>query len=288
MLACAAEIIEEAYLTFRKNTWETSITKIEDREDALVIHDGKPFDDPQGFVKFPDDVVPNNKRAQLGVLTAWTCHEPYAFTATLIEKSLSGKCLISPFAASLILLIGLRIGFEEISVTFKTVTRPTTFIHFQTGKQLSNWPGYTHTMLRVKSHKSGKQWVLDIARGQYGFVDACHDWTIYENAFVKEVTSVFKFGTQKRIMSALAEMPGAPTVFSGVVGKASAALEEGLVAWETQNLSIPTLRALGGIAFTDKKASLLHDLDKAVRTFISTNNFAEMIHDAMGKNTPIN
>jgi biotin-(acetyl-CoA carboxylase) ligase len=53
-------------------------------------------------------------------------------------------------------------------------------------------------------------------------------------------------------------------------------------------MSISVLRALGGISFTEKKASLLHDLDKAVRNFISTNNFEEIIRDAKEKNTPIN
>jgi hypothetical protein len=73
-----------------------------------------------------------------------------------------------------------------------------------------------------------------------------------------------------------------------LVGNAAAALDEGLVAWESQNMSLSVLRALGGILFTEKKASLLHELDKAVRTFISTNNFEGIIRDAKANHTPIN
>jgi hypothetical protein len=40
--------------------------------------------------------------------------------------------------------------------------------------------------------------------------------------------------------------------------------------------------------YTEKKASLLHHLDKAVRTFISTNNFEGIVRDAETSHTPIN
>lgn len=41
-----------------------------------------------------------------------------------------------------------------------------------------------------------------------------------------------------------------------------------------------TLRALNDAAFTEKKASLLDVLDKAVRTFISVNDFADVVRKA--------
>jgi hypothetical protein len=91
MLARAATVIQDAYLAFRKNTWDTTIDRVEDREDALIIHDGDPRNSPQVFNEFPHDKVPDNKRAELGVLTAWMCDEPYAFMANLIEKILHGK-----------------------------------------------------------------------------------------------------------------------------------------------------------------------------------------------------
>jgi hypothetical protein len=95
ILGRAAALIQDAYLSFRKNTWSDTIKKVEDREDALIIHNGDPWESPQGFVKFPDDIVPDNKRARLGVLTAWRCDEPCASLATLIEKLLHGKCFQS-------------------------------------------------------------------------------------------------------------------------------------------------------------------------------------------------
>lgn len=90
-LTRAAAVIGEAYLTFRKNTWETTIVKIEDTPDALIITDGDNWGGPQGFVKFPGDILPNNKRTQLGVLTVWACYEPFAFMETLMRKSLDGE-----------------------------------------------------------------------------------------------------------------------------------------------------------------------------------------------------
>lgn len=46
VLARVAAVVQDAYLTFRKNIWDTTIVKIEDRDDALLIHDGNPWDNP--------------------------------------------------------------------------------------------------------------------------------------------------------------------------------------------------------------------------------------------------
>lgn len=280
MLARVAAVVQDAYLTFRKNTWDTTIIKIEDRDDALLIHDGNPWDSPQGFVRFPDNMVPDNKRAQLGVLTAWTCDEPYAFMNTLIVKLLHGKYLTSYFKNIADPVTGLNIDTEEISVKFKTVPRKTTAIHFTDGEPHSNWPGYQHTMLRVKSRKSGKRWVLDSAGGEYGIVEVVHEWPKYEENFVDKVVSVYGLGANKRILSEVAKVAGIPTLAYGLVGRVAAALDKALIVWETQNQPMSTLRALNDAAFTEKKASLLDVFDKAVRTFISMNDFADVVRKA--------
>lgn len=102
-LARAAALIQDAYLTFRKNTWSDTIKKVEDHEGELIIHDGDLWENPKGFVEFPDDIVPNNKRARLGVLTAWMYDEPYTSLATLIEKIPHGKYFQSLFVPLLTL-----------------------------------------------------------------------------------------------------------------------------------------------------------------------------------------
>ena len=97
-------MIQDAYLAFRENTWNDTIKKVEDREDALIIHEGDLRESPQGFVTFPDDIVPDNKLARLGILTSWSCDEPYTSLATLIEKFLHGMYLASLLTTFLTLL----------------------------------------------------------------------------------------------------------------------------------------------------------------------------------------
>lgn len=105
-LARVAEVVHEAYLTFRENTWDGAIIRVDDQGGALIIHDGNPWDNLQWFRKFPYAVVPPNRRAKLGVLTAWTCDEPYAFLHALIVKLLQGmyfscpNCIVFPAHAT--------------------------------------------------------------------------------------------------------------------------------------------------------------------------------------------
>jgi hypothetical protein len=161
------------------------------------------------------------------------------------------------------------------------VPRKTIAIHFGSGEPQSNWPSYQHTMLRVKSRKTGKYWILDIAGGQYGIVEVVHDWSKYRKDFVDKIVGVFEVGAQKRILSQVAKVPGMPTILHELVGQAAAALDKALVAWETQNQPIASIEALSDTAYTAQKASLLDALDKAVRIFISTNDFSDVVRKAL-------
>lgn len=90
-LTRAAALTRDAYLTFRKNTWSNTIKKVEDPDDELITYDGDPWENSKSFAGFPDDIIPDNRRARLGVLTAWMCEESYTSLATLIEEILHGK-----------------------------------------------------------------------------------------------------------------------------------------------------------------------------------------------------
>ncbi|UPX17777.1 uncharacterized protein EKO05_0008115 [Ascochyta rabiei] len=269
-LARVAEVVHEAYLTFRENTWDGVITKVEDKEDALIIHDGNNWGNPQHFTAFPHDVVPNSRRAKLGVLTAWTCDEPYAFMDTLIVK----------------LLDGLNVDMHEISVHFSHVPRKTVAVTYPTGKLQSNWPKYQHTVLRLTSRRSGKQWVMDFAGGQYGIVKPFHTWVQYKALFVQKLVSIYDMGTNKRIFAELAKIAGLPTLTYGLVGRAAAKLDQAIGTWETEHKPLLTLRGLQDVEFDRQKSSLLGAVDKAVHTFITTTDFAPVVRKAHAINTP--
>ncbi|XPT02368.1 hypothetical protein M3J09_011487 [Ascochyta lentis] len=267
-LARVAEIVHEAYLTFRENTFDGVIEKIEDGEDVLVIHDGNPWNNEQYFTKFPHKLVSSSRRAKLGVLTAWTCDEPYGFLNMLIVK----------------LLEGLNVDMQEIGVEFSRIPRKTVALTFPMGKPLSNWPAYQHTLLRLTSCRSGKQWIMDFAGGQYGIAQPFHTWEQYEIAFVDKLVSVYDIGTAKRVFSELAKIAGRYILVYGLVGRAAAKLEEAIDTWETENKPLLTFRGLQDAEFEQQKSSLLGALDNAVRTFIRTTDFAPVVRKAQMSN----
>jgi hypothetical protein len=172
---------------------------------------------------------------------------------------------------------GLKIDIEELGVLFKTVPRKTTAVHYTRGEPHSNWPDCKHVMLRVKSRKSDKQWVLDVTGAQYGIVEVLHDWSKYEHDYVDKVVGVYQLGAHRRILTEVAKGAGMATLSYGLIGRAAVVLDKALTMWETQNQSVSSIRALADTAFAEKKASLLDTLDRAVRAFNTTNDFTDLV-----------
>lgn len=87
----AAEILHEAYLTFRQNTWDRSlINRIVDSNQTMTIHAGAVENKPRWFTTFPSHLALNNQEMKMALLSAWNCAEPYGFLHTLITKLLGG------------------------------------------------------------------------------------------------------------------------------------------------------------------------------------------------------
>jgi hypothetical protein len=282
MLTCAAEIIQEAYITFRENTWDTSIVKFEDQGDTLVLHDGDPWKNPRYFIKFPYNVVPSDRQTKLSVLTVWTCEEPYAFLCTLIMKLLKGTYCFHQLLnyARYSHTTGLDIEVEEVAVGLKAVPRKITVVPYFAGERYSNWPAYRHNILRITSRRSRQQWVMDIAGGQYGIYEPFHTWAKYKADFVDEIISVNAVGSNKMKVAALSKVPGVPTLVYGIVGEASEELNKAIHIWEDTNRPLSGLRELSAGETSQQKRSLLDALDKAVHDYMTTNDFEAQVRQA--------
>ena len=89
-LTRVAEISQQAYYDFRENTWDTSIIKIEDRDDALVIYDGDALKKKKYFIEFPQHLIAND-RTKKAVLCAWVCNEPMAWMHDTLVGLLEGN-----------------------------------------------------------------------------------------------------------------------------------------------------------------------------------------------------
>ena len=86
-----ADVILEAYLGFRENTWHIDIEKIEVDEDThtLTVYDGN-RQNPEYFTKFPNHLVEGNAQLKAKMLSAWHGSEPYGSLHYLTMRLLHG------------------------------------------------------------------------------------------------------------------------------------------------------------------------------------------------------
>lgn len=146
------------------------------------------------------------------------------------------------------------------------------------GGQLSNWPAYTHRVLRICSRRAGrKEWVIDLSGAQYGILSPFHEWAEYRAQYVQREDGLFPFGFTKSLLDRLARLRGNPALTYGLVGRAAQVFNGAADVWETQNIALSQLRTLNGAAFDHQKTSLLSALDGAVRNFISSNSFVAVV-----------
>lgn len=161
----------------------------------------------------------------------------------------------------------------------KAIPCKTTAVRYTRGEPHSNWPGFADVMLCDKSRMSDKQWVLDVAGGQYGIAEVLHEWPKYEHDdYVDEVVGVYQLGAHKRIMIEASEGTSLGTLFHALIGRAAVVLDKVLTGWETLPVHV-SMRTLDIIAFA-AMASLVDKLDTAVQTLIPTNDFSYMARKA--------
>lgn len=91
-----AHILQEAYLAFHENTFDTPISQVISAPDKLTVYDGDQAQNATYFTAFPNHLVQSSRADKMALLTAWACNEPYAFLHPLIVKLLRGRsfCLV--------------------------------------------------------------------------------------------------------------------------------------------------------------------------------------------------
>lgn len=87
-----ADVLHEAYLSFRENTWDTPVDQIVSDSRTWTVYDGDQSLNTTYFTEFPDHLVQSDRQAKMALLTAWTCNEPHAFLHSLLVKLLQGMC----------------------------------------------------------------------------------------------------------------------------------------------------------------------------------------------------
>ena len=273
-LARVAEIIQQAYYDFRENTWDTSIIKIEDRDDALVIYDGDALKKKKYFINFPHHLIADD-RTKKAVLCALVCNEPTAWMHDILIGLLHGnpcpKLILYHFAHPN--FTDLNVKTEEVSVSLGTVPRKIT-VHYDRGGGDNNWPNYYHDVIRITSSKTKKEWIIDISGAQYGICQAFSDWDKYANKYFAEVQKVQPVGTNKARLKELAKIPGNPYLSYGLVGLVADHLNEAVHKWRVDSgLSLAGLIDLDDEKYAQASSELQQIMDVAVRTHVRTQEY---------------
>jgi len=89
VLERTADIIKQAYLKFRENTWDAHVFKIEVKKNELVTYDYVPKHAPL-FPPFPDHLITDDD-VKAAVLCYLTCTEPFVNMEALFTQLLQGR-----------------------------------------------------------------------------------------------------------------------------------------------------------------------------------------------------
>ena len=143
---------------------------------------------------------------------------------------------------------------------------------------LSNYPGYTHQVLFIKSRRaSNKAWVIDLCGAQYGLYESLSEWVQYADDFVESVSSSSPLGTTKQSIDQKGQNRGKDALSYGLVGRAAQALDAATTTWEEHNGTLSRMRSLPDAAYQQQKTDLLQAVSNAVRTFVATNDFTALV-----------
>jgi hypothetical protein len=272
-----AEIVHEAYLTFRENTWDTPIERIVVHSRGLTIYDGDQRLNTRYFTAFPTNTVGDDIEVKKSVLTAWACEEPYAFLHNLTMALLKGNVFTHCLQTMLTLVKGLNVDVEELSLELQEVPRIISVIS-PNCSPISNYPDCKHAVLLIRSLRATrKQWAIDLCGAQYGLYQVFSEWLQYDNDFVARLAERSPPGTAKQVLELMAEERGMPALTYGLVGRAAQALDAATTTWEAQNGPVSRMRSLTGAAYDQEKASLLQSLSNTVRSFVATNDFTALV-----------
>ncbi|KAF1846045.1 uncharacterized protein K460DRAFT_386407 [Cucurbitaria berberidis CBS 394.84] len=262
-LALAADLIQAAWLNFRENTWDTPIERVEVKEDELITYDGDQWAKSGQFVKFPNDLMPNDS-VKAGVLCNMMCNEPLAYLYNFIS----------------ILISALPIEIHEVAVKLKKPPRKNTAVH-PGGFRQPNWPDYSHFLLRLTSKKSGKMWYIDITGGQYGLCQSFWRVKEFDQRYVDTIQGVSLFGKNKAYIKACSKANATMHLIYGSSLDAAAVLDQAMHRWIKENgITCYGIISANEMEHSIHKEKLLSTLDTALKEFVAKADYSNDIRAA--------
>jgi hypothetical protein len=277
LLARIADIVQQAFYNFRERTNVHPIVRVQDRGDSVVIYHGEPTGAPKLFRNFPRHLI-NDERVRDSVLCSDGCSAAAAWMYGLLARLLEG---IPPRLSSLCNMLmpypGSNFFVHKVGFTMTRIPRKNT-VYNHKGNFNHDWPGITHTVNKVTSTRTEKEWYLDFSGAQFGIYRklwGCTEYKTAHKAIEVEGHAPSPFDTCKAILQNLGKMPGQNSFFPGAVGQVADHLNTTAVGWATgRGIVVSRMLALHDGNFDRLKVELLATMQGEVRKFVRANNFA--------------
>ena len=170
-------------------------------------------------------------------------------------------------------MIGLDVEVEEVSVRLGDIHRAVIF-ESPPDPPAMNWPNCFHEILRVKSTKTKKQWVVDVTGEQYGISNALWAWDDFEKAHMAKTITRHPFGWNRALASAGTKAPDHLGLWLKIGSMATEHLNAAIKTWtDRSELSVAEIITLNEEGYKESKDSLLEAVDSAIRSFVAANRF---------------
>lgn len=169
-------------------------------------------------------------------------------------------------------MIDLDVKVEEITVRLKSIYRA---VIVNDGSDRPRMNIYSpHKLLRVRSIRTKKQWVIDVTGEQYGIPGALWDWDEYEKAHTASTKSVHPFGLYKSMAERGNTAPSLFGLWRKIGCMATEHLDAAIKTWtDHHKLSVADIITLAEERYKESKASLLKAMNDAVHSFVAANQF---------------
>jgi hypothetical protein len=201
---------------------------------------------------------------QLGCMA---CFLVFSKVSRLVYPRLSN--MLIPYLAS-------NFFVDEVGLTLKHIPRKIT-VYDHGGKSSHNWPADAHTVIRITSTKTRKEWYLDFSGVQFGIYRTlwgCTEFKSAHRAVEIEGPGPFPFGTCRASLKEIGKMPGPGTLICGAVGEVAEHLNTTAAGWATdRGIVVSRMLALDDGNFDRLKVDLLATNHEAVRKFVAANDF---------------
>ncbi|EMD87567.1 hypothetical protein COCC4DRAFT_192864 [Bipolaris maydis ATCC 48331] len=246
-----ADILEQVYYDFRKNTWDTSVATVMVRDDCVEVYPND-SEERSMFVKFPEHLA-INEQTRNAILCAASCNEPLAYLNEMV----------------IAVLKGMDVKVEEFKVFIRKIQRKVVF-RYGSGLAL-DMSVYAHETLRITV--PGQQWIIDITGAQLGVRKTLWTWKDYKKEYHAKPEIAYPLGTNKVLIRALSSTQGLQGTCLTVKQMAADTLNTAIREWTDNHQSIAAMILKDEHGYKEAKLSLLNSMDVAVRSFVETNRF---------------